>query len=204
MTVCGRRVGGTLHRRNQVNRHRKLDERVEASPWPAVQGHELDPACWRGRGTGPGGVVVPRDGAVEKNALKPQKQQWCIPKVSAEFVAHMEDGTCTINRWSASTRVPPSCWPIPVRPCQRPRDAPGGRTTSTCGLAPATCSLPVNPRWSYHQATYHAGAHRMRWPSLPRRPSGASSLGQPEYPSGLAVRDLLVVICHCGCQLRRR
>ena len=28
----------------------------------------------------------------EKNELKPwRKQQWCIPKVSAEFVAHMED-----------------------------------------------------------------------------------------------------------------
>ena len=28
----------------------------------------------------------------EKNALKPwQKKEWCIPKVSAEFVAHMED-----------------------------------------------------------------------------------------------------------------
>ena len=30
--------------------------------------------------------------APEKNALKPwQKQEWCIPKVSAEFVAHMEE-----------------------------------------------------------------------------------------------------------------
>ena len=30
--------------------------------------------------------------AAEKNALKPwQKKEWCIPKVSAEFVAHMED-----------------------------------------------------------------------------------------------------------------
>ena len=28
----------------------------------------------------------------KKNALKPwQKREWCIPKVSAEFVAHMED-----------------------------------------------------------------------------------------------------------------
>ena len=27
-----------------------------------------------------------------KNVLKPwQKQEWCIPKVSADFVAHMED-----------------------------------------------------------------------------------------------------------------
>ena len=29
---------------------------------------------------------------LKKNSLKPwQKQEWCIPKVSAEFVAHMED-----------------------------------------------------------------------------------------------------------------
>ena len=42
--------------------------------------------------TGP--VPVPRDGAAaaEKNALKPwRKQQWCIPKVSSEFVAAMKD-----------------------------------------------------------------------------------------------------------------
>ena len=30
--------------------------------------------------------------ASQKNALKPwQKKEWCIPKVSAEFVANMED-----------------------------------------------------------------------------------------------------------------
>ena len=30
--------------------------------------------------------------APEKNVLKPwQKKQWCIPKMSADFVAHMED-----------------------------------------------------------------------------------------------------------------
>ena len=47
-----------------------------------------------GGGVGVGALPIPRDGAAapEKNSLKPwQKQEWCIPKVSAEFVAHMED-----------------------------------------------------------------------------------------------------------------
>ena len=41
-----------------------------------------------------GSSIVPRGGAPasQKNALKPwQKKEWCIPKVSAEFVANMED-----------------------------------------------------------------------------------------------------------------
>ena len=49
---------------------------------------------WEGGGGRVGVLHVPRGGppAAEKNALKPcQKKEWCIPKVSAEFVAHMED-----------------------------------------------------------------------------------------------------------------
>ena len=52
-------------------------------------------ACWRARwwswGCPP---PYPTDGAAapEKNTLKSwQKQAWCIPRVSAEFVARMED-----------------------------------------------------------------------------------------------------------------
>ena len=51
----------------------------------------VNPSRWS---TLPPPFTVPRDGttAAEKNALKPwQKKQWCIPKVSADFVAHMED-----------------------------------------------------------------------------------------------------------------
>ena len=92
----------TLHRRNQVNRYRKLDERGEAhlialACSPAPQGHDhwtLRLLAGKTVELGSGGVFVPRDGAatLEKNALKPwQKQQWCIPKVSSDFVAHMED-----------------------------------------------------------------------------------------------------------------
>ena len=91
-----------LRHRNQVKRHRKVDERVEAhlialGLQPSARGpRPLDPASAGGQdgGTGFGYVLVPRDGAaaLEKNLLKPwQKQQWCIPKVSADFVAHMED-----------------------------------------------------------------------------------------------------------------
>ena len=48
----------------------------------------------RARGVGAGALHVPRGNsqAVEKNSLKPwQKKEWCIPQVSAEFVACMED-----------------------------------------------------------------------------------------------------------------
>ena len=56
----------------------------------------LDPAAagGQGGGVGVGAVAVPRDraAALEKDILKPwQKREWCIPQVSADFVAHMED-----------------------------------------------------------------------------------------------------------------
>ena len=59
-----------------------------------------------------------------------QKQEWCIPKVSAEFVAHMEDVLDLYaqpydprRRWSALTRLRPSCWLTPV-----PAASPAGET----------------------------------------------------------------------------
>ena len=93
---------GALKDRVQAHRYRKLDERAEAhlialACSPAPDGHGplgTAPAGGPDGGVGSGGVVVPRDGAaaLEKNLLKPwQKQEWCIPKVSADFVAHMED-----------------------------------------------------------------------------------------------------------------
>ena len=39
-------------------------------------------------------IATPRDGApdTQKNELKPwKKKEWCIPEVSGEFVARMED-----------------------------------------------------------------------------------------------------------------
>ena len=91
-----------LRHRNQINRYRKLDDRGEAhlialACSSAPEGHDhwdAAPAGGQSGGTGTGGVPVPRDGEApaEKNALKPwRKQQWCIPKVSSEYVAAMED-----------------------------------------------------------------------------------------------------------------
>ena len=95
-------LAGVLKDRPQANRPRKLDDRGEAhlialacSPPPAGHDHwtlrllagkvvELGLAASMSHE----GVRKP----LKKNALKPwQKQEWCIPQVSAEFVAHMED-----------------------------------------------------------------------------------------------------------------
>ena len=91
-----------LRHHNQVNRPRKVDEKVEAhlialacSPVPDGHDHWTMRGPGRqGRGVRTGGVFVSRDGpaAAEKNTLKPWlKKQWCIPKVGGEFVAAMED-----------------------------------------------------------------------------------------------------------------
>ena len=77
---------------------------------------------------------------VEKNALKPwQRKQWCIPKVSAEYVAHMED-VLDLYAEPYDPESPvvcfdetfhPSCWPTSHRPSRRDRGGPCVRTTST-------------------------------------------------------------------------
>ena len=92
---------GVLQDRPQAHRCRKLDDRGEAHLIALAcptrrKGMNTGPcACWPARWWSWGGALpIPRDGAAapEKNALKPwQKQEWCIPQVSAEFVAHMED-----------------------------------------------------------------------------------------------------------------
>ena len=92
-------LAGSLWDRRQANRHRKLDDRCEAhlialACSPATEGHDH----WTLRLLA-GKVVglassMSQGGppAAEQNALKPwQRKEWCIPKVSAEFVAHMED-----------------------------------------------------------------------------------------------------------------
>ena len=51
-------------------------------------------ACRQGGGDGVCREHLPRDGApdTQKNELKPwKKKEWCIPEVSGEFVARMED-----------------------------------------------------------------------------------------------------------------
>ena len=94
-------LDGALWNRRQAHRYQKLDDRGEAhlialACSPAPEGHDH----WTLRLLA--GKVVelglasscPTRECVNgsKNALKPwQKREWCIPKVSAEFVAHMED-----------------------------------------------------------------------------------------------------------------
>ena len=93
---------GALWERTQAHRYRKLDDRGEAhlvalACSPAPEGHDhwtLGLVGWQGGRVGIGVLHVPRRGApaAQKNALKPwQKKEWCIPKVSADFVAHMEE-----------------------------------------------------------------------------------------------------------------
>ena len=95
-------LAGALQDRVQANRYRKLEDRGEAhlialACSPAPEGHDhwtLRLLAGKVVELGLGVILVPRDGAAapEKNALKPwQKQEWCIPQVSADFVAHMED-----------------------------------------------------------------------------------------------------------------
>ena len=98
--------------RPQANRPRKLDDRGEASP--RIQygagsdclGLQTSPrkgyARWtlrllagKVRGVGADALHVPRRGCASVSKKRPQvpwqKKEWCIPKVSAEFVANMED-----------------------------------------------------------------------------------------------------------------
>ena len=81
-----------------------------------------------------------------------QKKEWCIPKVSAEFVANMED---VLDRYAEpyDPQRPVVCFDetstqllAETRPSRRPSpDCRCGRTRSTGGRGPATCSWPVSP-----------------------------------------------------------
>ena len=103
-------MAGSLWDRRQANRHRKLDDRGEAHPVsstgqalialacsPAPEGHDH----WTLRLLA-GKVVelglassLSHEGVrrrLKKTRSSPgKKKEWCIPKVSGEFVAHMED-----------------------------------------------------------------------------------------------------------------
>ena len=170
-------LDGALWDRRQVNRHRKLDDRSEAhlialacSPTPEGHGH------WTLRLLA--GKVVELGLApslshetvrlhLKKNILKPwQKREWCIPKVSAEFVANMED-VLDLYAEPYDPQRPvvcfdetstPSCWRRLGPYCRPSRDAPCGRIMSTGGKAPATCSWPAS-RWpgGGDPAAHHAG-----------------------------------------------
>ena len=103
-------LSGVLKDRPQANWHRKLDDRGEAHPVSSTGQALIALACspppaghdhWTLRLLADKVVELKlassmsHEGgaqASQKNALKPwQKKEWCIPKVSAEFVANMED-----------------------------------------------------------------------------------------------------------------
>ena len=158
-----------LRRRNQVNRCRKLDDLAEAhlialACTPAPDGHDH----WTLRALAGKTVEL---GLVEslshetvqlrlkKSAQAPvlqrgrlwRKKQWCISKVSKDFVAHMEDLLELYAELYDPAR-PVVCFDetstqllAEVRPTIPPaRDVPSGRTTSTRGAEPATCFSPAS------------------------------------------------------------
>ena len=95
-------LDSALNERPRPGQKRKLDGRQEAhliaiACSDAPEGHADwdDPtACRQGGGDGVCREHLPRDGApdTQKNELKPwKKKEWCIPEVSGEFVARMED-----------------------------------------------------------------------------------------------------------------
>ena len=116
-----------INDKSRPGRERKLDGKQEAhlvaiacsSP---PEGHvKLDAPSAGGQGGGAGVCRehLPGDGApdTQKNELKPwKKKEWCIPKVSGEFVARMEDVLDLYHeeyprsvRWCVLTRPPSSC-----------------------------------------------------------------------------------------------
>ena len=141
------------------------------------------------------------DGApdTQKNELKPwKKKEWCIPKVSGEFVA--TDGGCAGPlsrrvRPGASgpcvlTRPPSSCsgmCGLPLRPLP---DGWGAMTPSTSETGPGTCSCSVNRRVAWRRVevtgrrTAVDFAHRMKW------------LVDQAYPDATVVRLVLVNAQH--------
>ena len=206
-----------LRHRNQVNRCREAGRPWRGPPdSPGLHGSggsrhgTLRPAGGQSGGTGTGGVLVPRDGAAaaEKNALKPwRKQQWCIPKVSSEYVAAMED-VLDLYAEPYDPERPVVCFdetstqlladvrePLPAKPGR-----PGREDYECLRAGTRNLSLTCEPRagWRHvaiNEAAHHAGLR----PSdalaggrgLPRCPGGPAGARQLEHASnGVLLRDL--------------
>ena len=94
---------GALWDRRQVNRHRKLDDRSETSSrsGPAPEGH--DHWTLRLLAGVELGLSMSHEGVRKVSKKRSQRTGWCIPKVSAEFVANMEEPVRRTGsvRWSA-------------------------------------------------------------------------------------------------------
>ena len=93
-------LDSALNERPRPGQKRKLDGRQEAHLIAIAcsdgrtRGLDDPTACRQGGGDGVCREHLPRDGApdTQKNELKPwKKKEWCIPEVSGEFVARMED-----------------------------------------------------------------------------------------------------------------
>ena len=96
----GRGPCGTGDRPTGIDEVGRPGRGAPGRAWPAAQRQRAMTtgpcACWLERwwnwGWRPPCPTMGVSKAAQKNALKPwQKKEWCIPKVSAEFVANMED-----------------------------------------------------------------------------------------------------------------
>ena len=110
---------------------------------------------------------------VEKNALKPWRKQWCIPKVSSEYVAAMEDVLDLYSEPYDAER-PVVCFdetstqlladvrePLLAQPGRPRREDYEYRREGTRNLFRQGGLAPCG----HNEATHHAGfAHQMRWP----------------------------------------
>ena len=178
-----------LRHRNQVSRYRKLDDRGEAHLIALACRARLRRAtttgrcaCWRARRWSwdwPRPCPTRRCGCGwgEKNALKPwRKQQWCIPKVSSEFVAAMED-VLDLYVEPRDPERPVVCFdetstqlladvrePLPAKPGRPRREDYEYQRAGTRNLF-----LSCEPRagWRHvaitKQRTMQDFAHQMRW-----------------------------------------
>ena len=176
-----------LRHRNQVSRYRKLDDRGEAhlialACSPAPEGHDH----WTLRllagkavelGLAPSLSHETVRLRLKKNALKPwRKQQWCIPKVSSEFVATMED-VLDLYVEPRDPERPVVCFdetstqlladvrePLPAKPGRPRREDYEYQRAGTRNLF-----LSCEPRagWRHvaitKQRTMQDFAHQMRW-----------------------------------------
>ena len=190
--------------RPQANRPRKLDDRGEAHLIalaaavcsPAPEG-PTDPAS-AGREGGLGLASSMSHEGIRKRLKKTLssrgRKEWCIPKVSAEFVANMED-VLDLYEEPHDPQRPVVCFdetstqllaetrpPLPPRPGRPLRQDYEYRREGTRNLS----------RWrARHVAvterrTMQDFAHRMRWlvESLPRSRGGKGRLGQSDTHAG--------------------
>ena len=151
-------------------------------------------------------VHLAGDGApdAQKNELKPwQREEWCIPAVSAEFVAAMED-VLDLYEEPYDRQRPTVCFdetctqligesriPLPARPGRRERFDYEYRRNGTRNLF-MLCE-PLRG-WRHVAVTERRRmgdfAHQMRWladEAYTKAETHSCGAGQPEYPPACVV-----------------